>query len=114
MNLWFKEECKATRKTFRKNPTNENLKRYEHVVKTKKDQFMKSKQDFSIMVKKNPNTFWRELMVKREEQENDTLDNQWLLHAKNLYEMIVARKIHPKISTKKEVFTKDEVVEGIK
>jgi hypothetical protein len=52
--------------------------------------------------------------VQKQEWENEITPDQWLSHAKRLYEIPFARRKLPRISMEEIIFTTEDVEDGIR
>ena len=60
VNAWFDEECKMSRRTLKKTGKEKmNVKLYKKILKSKKDEFMQTRREELIYLRKNnPKIFW--------------------------------------------------------
>ena len=64
--------------------------------------------------KHNPKGFWRELQQRKEQTENSITDVQWLEYVRLLYERFQKKDTPPIVETSMELFTVDDIKQGIK
>jgi hypothetical protein len=71
VNVWFDEECKTAKKTLKESSEKEiNIKSYKQIVRKKKVDFMISRREELIFLRKNnPKLFWKELQTKKKQTE---------------------------------------------
>ena len=64
-----------------------NVKLYKQIRKRKKDEFMQTRREELIYLRKNnPKIFWQELQPRKKQIENNVTANQWFEYAMQLYE----------------------------
>jgi hypothetical protein len=92
-----------------------NIKAYKQIVRKKKSNFMISKREELIFLRKNnPKVFWKELQMRKKQTENNITSYQWFEYAKQLYEQDPKVDPPPLINTTTKLFTVQEIEVGIK
>lgn len=65
-NMWFDEECKLAKRKLRKSMNKENKKKYEELLRAKKEAYVRMRRlELITLGKQNPKKFWKELQQKR-------------------------------------------------
>ena len=105
-NLWYDEECKATKRSLKEGKLNkENKRKYEKLVQSKREDYVNTRRKELISLGKyNPKGFWRELQQRKEHTKNRITDVQWLEYARLLYERLQKKDTPPIVETSMELF----------
>jgi hypothetical protein len=118
-NLWYDNECKIARKSNR-DAANESLKydkinRYKTLIKRGKKDYINRKQEKILhLFKIDPNKFWRQILTRKTKENNNIPLRDWNFYLENMYESPNVMDNMPKISTKDEVFSIEEIKFGVK
>ncbi|XP_057862981.2 uncharacterized protein LOC131071237 [Cryptomeria japonica] len=114
-NPWYDEECKATKRSLKgKDLNKENKKRYTKLIQAKIEEYVKARRKELISLRKyNPKDFGRNCS-KGENKLKTVLQMPSGLNMQSFFMSSYRSKIFLPVSTSVELFTLDDIKQGIK